>query len=76
MDSPSLSACEVAHLLTLSLGAAADDLTEALDGFLPSMANELERRGLDPLQDDVPSCSQFRFLQALRQSMAAEFSHQ
>ena len=75
MTTPSLSASEVGHLLALAMGPATDDLTEALDGFLPSMANELERRGLDPLQDDVPSCSRFHFLQELRQSMTAQLSH-
>ncbi len=61
MTTPNLSASEVGHLLALAIGPATDDLTEDLDGFLPSMATELERRGLDPLQDDVPSCSRFRF---------------
>lgn len=75
MTSPSLSACEVARLLKFSIGAEAASVVHRLDGFLPSLASALERRGLDPDLDDVPTCSEFRFLREIRESLAEAETH-
>ncbi len=54
------------------MGQQSSQLAEALESFLPSFAQAIEQRGLDPHQDDWPTCSDFRFLANLRDSITEQ----